>query len=148
MMWKSSNRSLCIDVRRSVEVLLLGSLDTVDAHIPYIAIDVDEWSEFMKSYRSQSNSAFLLRVDELVIERGLNRSTIVSLMASSYHQGIMAANVLSVAGYENVAVEVGRKNHSAICSAANGKNQESKDGYHARYEWTNSMNRQVGGWVH
>ncbi|MES9822606.1 MAG: hypothetical protein ABW161_18780 [Candidatus Thiodiazotropha sp.] len=131
-----------------LEVLLLGSLETVDAHIPYIAIDVDEWSEFMKSYRSQSNSAFLLRVDELVIERGLNRSAIVSLMASSHHQGIMAANILSVAGYENVVVEVGRKNHSAICSAANGRNQESNDGYHTRYEWTNSMNRQVGGWVH
>ncbi|MEW8053113.1 MAG: hypothetical protein AB2792_02940 [Candidatus Thiodiazotropha sp.] len=147
-MWKPSNRSLCIDVRRSVEVLLLGSLETVDAHIPYAAIDMDEWNEFLKSYRSQSNSAFLLRVDELVIERGLNRSTSVSLIASSYHQGIMAANILSVAGYENVVVEVGRRHHSAICPAANGKNREFDDGHHARYEWTNSMNRQVSGWVH
>lgn len=147
-MRNSINRSLCIDIRRSVEVLILGSLEGADAHIPYAAIDMDEWSEFMKAYRNQSNNAFLLRVDDLVIEYGLNRSSCVSLIASSYHQGVMAANVLSVAGYASVIVEVGRCHDSAICSAVIGENSNSTAGCPARYQWMNSTCGQLDGLLH
>jgi hypothetical protein len=119
-----------------------------DAHIPYVAIDMDEWNEFMKAYRNQSNNAFLLRVDDLVIEHGLNRSSCVNLIASSYRQGVMAANVLSVAGYANVIVEVGRRHDSAIRSAVIGENSDSTAGSHARYQWANSACRQLGGLLH
>jgi rhodanese-related sulfurtransferase len=144
----SSNNSLCIDVRRNLEVLMLGSLERADAHIPYEAIDMDEWNEFMQAYRNQSNSAFLMRVDDLLLERGLNRSNAVSLIASSYRQGIMAANLLSVAGYGNVVVEVGWRRDSVICSAIIGEKCDATVGGHARYQWRNAAGRQLGGLLH
>jgi hypothetical protein len=144
----SSDNFLCIDVRRNPEVLMLGSPERADAHIPYEAIDMDEWNEFMQVYKNQSNSAFLMRVDDLLIEHGLNRNNGVSLIASSYRQGIMAANLLSVAGYGNVIVEVGWRRDSVICSALIGENSDAAAGGYARYQWRNSADRQLGGLLH
>jgi hypothetical protein len=127
---------------------MLGSLEEADAHIPYVAIDMDEWSEFMKAYKSQSNNAFLLHVDDLVIEHGLNRSSCLNLIASSYRQGVMAANVLAVAGYGNVTVEVGKRRDSAIRSTVIGENNDTTAASHAGYQWTNSSCGELGGWLH
>ena len=147
-MWDSSNKSLNIDVRSSVEVLLLGPLAMADAHVPYAGIDMDEWSEYMKAYRNQSNNAFLLCIDELLIESGLSRSSPVSLIASSYRHGIMAANILSVAGYGNVAVEVGRKNDSVFSPSSIGDSCDYNYGRQASHGWTKSVNRQMGERLH
>ncbi|WP_316368248.1 hypothetical protein [Candidatus Thiodiazotropha sp. CDECU1] len=147
-MWDTRNNSLCIDVRSSVEVLLLGSLEMADAHIPYADVDMDEWCEYMKAYRSQSNNAFLLCVDELLIERGLNRSCALSLVASSYRQGVMAANILSVAGYGNVAVTFGRKSDSVFGPAGIGNNRDFKQGRQTNNISTRSFDRQMGERLH
>jgi rhodanese-related sulfurtransferase len=147
-MWKSSDKRLVIDVRSSVEVLLLGSLEGVDAHIPYSGIDSDEWSEYMKAYRSQSNNAFLLCVDELLIQCGLNRNCIITLIASSNRHAIMAANILSVAGYGNVVVKVGRKHDSSFHSDGMGDDCDPNRASQTGYEWSKSMNRQMGGGLH
>jgi hypothetical protein len=127
---------------------MLGPLEEADAHIPYVAIDMDEWSEFMKAYRNQSNNAFLLHVDDLVIEHGLSRRSSLCLIASSYRQGVMAANVLSVAGYGNVIVEVGKRRDSAIRSTVIGENSDTTAASHVGYQWTNTSGSQLGGRLH
>ncbi|MES9972561.1 MAG: hypothetical protein ABW092_21200 [Candidatus Thiodiazotropha sp.] len=119
-----------------------------DAHIPYTDVDRDEWCEYMKAYRSQSNNAFLLCVDELLIERGLNRNSSISLIASSCRHAIMAANILTVAGYTNVAIEVGRKNASVFGPAAIGDHCEYTRGRRASQQWAKSFNRQMGQRLH
>jgi hypothetical protein len=128
----------------------MGSLEEADAHIPYVAVDRDEWCESMKTYRHQLTNDFLLGVDDLVIEHVLNRGSRLRLIASSYRQGVMAANILSVAGYENVIVEVGRCPGSTVRSALMWENCDctaGDSGSHA-CQWTNPTRRQLGGLLH
>ncbi|MCU7892125.1 MAG: hypothetical protein KZQ78_11145 [Candidatus Thiodiazotropha sp. (ex Ustalcina ferruginea)] len=113
-MKKATKRVLCIDTRSCIEVMLLGVLEAADAHIPYIGSNIDEWSEFQKCYKKHSNNNFLCCVNELVWEHGLHRDSLICLISGSHRRGVMAANILYVAGYSNVVVELGTRSGNAI----------------------------------
>ncbi|MEW8586057.1 MAG: hypothetical protein AB2531_09860 [Candidatus Thiodiazotropha sp.] len=147
-MWKSSDRLISIDMRSSVEVLLLGSLHNVDAHIPYRGGDLDEWSELYRAYSNPVNNLFLLSVNELLMEQGLNRNSSIRLIASSYRRGIMAANILLVAGYENVVVELDRERNTPPAAVVKEADGDSDCSWNGRLYWTNSDNGRQGGWLH
>ena len=108
-MYDLTQKDLHIDIRSCAEVMLLGSIDRVDAHIPFLGGDVDEWNELQQSYRSYGNNHFLNGVFELINEKGLTRDCKISLVTRSGRKGAMAASILDVAGYGNVLVEVNRR---------------------------------------
>ncbi|MEW8036371.1 MAG: hypothetical protein AB2665_06460 [Candidatus Thiodiazotropha sp.] len=147
-MWKSSDRLISIDMRSSVEVLLLGSLHNVDAHIPYRGGDMDEWSELYRAYSNPVNNLFLLSVNELLMEQGLNRNSSIRLIASSYRRGIMAANILLVAGYGNVIVELGGERDDPPAAVVEETDSDSDCSWNGRLYWTNSEAGRMGGWLH
>ncbi|MES9992913.1 MAG: hypothetical protein ABW098_13225 [Candidatus Thiodiazotropha sp.] len=146
-MWKSSDRIVSIDMRSSVEVLLSGSLNHVDAHIPYKGGDTDEWSELYRAYSNPINSRFLDSVNELVMGQGLNMNSTICLVASSYYRGIMAANILSVAGYQNIMVELEGERYRTPATVK-GINRERGSSVAAKLYWTNSHYSRVEGWLH
>jgi rhodanese-related sulfurtransferase len=147
-MWNPGKRSLCIDMRRCAEVLMFGPLERVDAYIPYVAIDKDEWIDCIEAYKNRSNNIFLQRVDDLVIEHGLNRNNTISLIASSYEQGVMAANLLTVAGYGNVVVEAGgRSGSSGYCAVSEDANLSTTSCCSSN-QWIESTSRELIGLLH
>ncbi|MEW8508673.1 MAG: hypothetical protein AB2598_18430 [Candidatus Thiodiazotropha sp.] len=147
-MWKSSDRIISIDMRRSVEVLLSGSINSADAHIPYKGGDTDEWCELYQAYTNPINNLFLASVNELVMERGLNKSSSIRLIASSYRRGIMAANILSVAGYGNVIVELDRERNRSSGAVVSRVRQNPGRSWSDRLYWANSGQARQGGLLH
>ena len=105
-MYDLTQKDLHIDIRSCAEVMLLGSIERVDAHIPFLGGPVDEWNEFQQSYRSYTNNNFLNCVFELIREKGLTRDCEIFLITRSGRKGAMAASILDVAGYSNVLVDV------------------------------------------
>jgi rhodanese-related sulfurtransferase len=105
-MYDPMDKILCIDIRSCAEVIQHGSIERIDAHIPYLGRSVDEWNVVRQRYHSYSNNVFLRCVLELTMENGLTRDCPIVLVTKSGARGAMAANILDVAGYSNVCVEV------------------------------------------
>lgn len=148
-MWKSSNGMLYIDMRNSVEVLQLGSLENADAHIPYTGSDMDEWSELYKAYSNPANNIFLLCVDELVMDHGLSRNCAVCLICSSYRRGLRAANILSVAGYGKVLVELGGQSDcNTSVSLAMKSDRDVTCMWNDVFQGAGTDSAHLGGWLH
>jgi hypothetical protein len=148
LMLKPKHRPLYIDIRRSAVALMYGSLARADAYIPYVATDRDEWIDCIEAYKKRSNNMFLQQIDDLIIEYGFSRYSTVRLISSSYQQGIMAANVLTVAGYGNVVVELDRSSDASSCSAVIRESKSSDTGCSIGYQWIDSTSRQLSGVLH
>lgn len=148
VMWKAINRSLNIDMRRSAEALMLGPLEKADAYVPFVVIDRDEWMDCIEAYKKRTNNIFLQRVDDLLLEYGLSRSSTIRLIASSYYQGILAANLLEVAGYGSVVVEVGSRSDTPGCCVVSRENNLSTAGSRIGYQWTDATTRELSGVLH
>jgi rhodanese-related sulfurtransferase len=123
-------------------------MEGVDAHIPYVGSEVDEWSDLYKSYGDPANNLFLYYVNELVMDRGLGRNSAIYLMCSSYRRGLLAANILSVAGYANVIVEFGRQRDCAFSSSAQGRQGDCVCMRCDAVQWMHSSSVHEGGWLH
>jgi hypothetical protein len=148
LMLNPKHRSLYIDIRRSAVALVYGSLARADAYIPYVATDTDEWIDCIEAYKKRSNNLFLQQIDDLVMERGFNRNSSLSLITSSYKQGVMAANLLTVAGYENVIVELDRSSAVSGCSDTLKENKPSSTHCCVGYQWIDPTSRLLSGLLH
>jgi rhodanese-related sulfurtransferase len=104
-MYIPAEKTVYIDIRSSAEVMLFGSVGSVDAHIPYLGGPVDEWNLFNQSYRSLSNNYFLHSVFGLLREYGMYLDSPIVLITRSSRRGLQAASILDVAGCSNVQVE-------------------------------------------
>jgi hypothetical protein len=142
------HRALYIDIRRSAVALMYGALARADAYIPYVATDRDEWIDCIEAFKKRSNNMFLQQVDDLVIEHGFSRYNTVSLISSSYQQGIMAANVLTVAGYGDVVVELDRSSDASGCSAVIRENKVTNTSSSIGYQWIDSTSGPLSGVLH
>ncbi|MCU7802895.1 MAG: hypothetical protein KZQ92_23230 [Candidatus Thiodiazotropha sp. (ex Lucinoma borealis)] len=147
-MKKTTNGLLCIDTRSCIEVMLLGVLEAADAYIPYIGSNIDEWSEFQKCYKKHSNNNFLRCVNELVWEHGLHRDSLICLISGSHRRGVMAANILYVAGYSNVVVELGTRRGNAVESGMAGDGRVINCWRNGKLAWTNSLSQADGSRLH
>jgi rhodanese-related sulfurtransferase/cytochrome c553 len=100
---KLGDKALFIDVRTRPEVAFLGMPTIADANIPYMTIgSLDEWDDQNQTFKLVPNSAFTMRVKELVESRGLDKDAPIYLICRSGHRSAKAANLLNLAGYKNV----------------------------------------------
>jgi rhodanese-related sulfurtransferase/cytochrome c553 len=97
------DKALLIDVRSRAEVAFLGMATEADANIPYMTVgSFDEWDEKKKTFKMAPNSEFVMRVEELVGEKGLGKDSPIYLMCRSGSRSAKASRLLSLAGYINV----------------------------------------------
>jgi hypothetical protein len=147
-MWKSADRELYIDMRSDVDIMQSGALNNVDARISYVGCDMDEWSDLYKTFLNPANNLFLHSVNELVMDHGLNRANAIRLVSSSYRRGLLAANILSVAGYGNVVIEVGRQRDCAYVPTAIVNDRNCNCVWDDERQLTNAISLHEGGWLH
>lgn len=93
---------LLIDVRTQAEVEYVGIADTVDANIPYMLDDYGQWDDRKARFLSEPNSDFLIRIDEMIGKRGLDKQATVILMCRSGDRSARAADLMLKAGYTRV----------------------------------------------
>ncbi|MBQ0789355.1 MAG: hypothetical protein KBT50_01965, partial [Cycloclasticus sp.] len=64
---------LFIDVRTPSEIEFVGWTPLVDAVIPYMSNDFDEWDEQSQRYTKVINGDFPIVFEELLTEKGFNK---------------------------------------------------------------------------
>lgn len=97
------DQALFIDVRTRGEVAFLGMPAGAHANVPYMTAGAfDEWDEKKKNFKLQPNSEFVLRIEELVQQRRLEKGSSIFLICRSGSRSAKAAKILNLAGYQNV----------------------------------------------
>lgn len=90
---------LFIDVRTVAEVEFAGWTPLVDAVIPYMANDFDEWDEKKKRYQKVINGDFPIVFEELLESKGLNKNSPIIFMCRSGSRSAKAATLATKLGY-------------------------------------------------
>lgn len=95
--------ALFIDIRTRAEIAFLGMPELAHANIPYMSVgDFSEWDDKKNTFKLQANSGFVLQVEDLVAQRGLNKQSPIFLLCRSGNRSAKAARVLYLSGYEQV----------------------------------------------
>ena len=93
------DRILFIDVRTRAEVEFVGWAPVVDAVIPYMTNDFDEWDEKKHRYQKIINGDFPIVFEELVASKGFNTNTPIIFMCRSGTRSSKAATLATKLGY-------------------------------------------------
>ncbi|MEO1962403.1 MAG: rhodanese-like domain-containing protein [Cycloclasticus sp.] len=95
----SADDILFIDVRTPAEVEFVGWTSLVDAVIPYMDNDFDEWDEKKHRYQKVINGDFPIVFEELVAAKGFNTNTPIIFMCRSGTRSGKAATLATKLGY-------------------------------------------------
>ena len=90
---------LFIDVRTPSEIEFVGWTPLVDAVIPYMSNDFDEWDEQSQRYTKVINGDFPIVFEELLTEKGFNKDTPIIFMCRSGTRSARAASLATKLGY-------------------------------------------------
>ena len=90
---------LFIDVRTPSEIEFVGWSPLVDAVIPYMSNDFDEWDEQSQRYTKVINDDFPIVFEELLTEKGFNKDTPIIFMCRSGTRSARAASLATKLGY-------------------------------------------------
>lgn len=93
------DKVLFIDVRTPSEVEFVGWTPLVDAVIPYMDNDFDEWDEKKHRYQKVINGDFPNVFEELVAAKGFNTNTPIIFMCRSGTRSGKAATLATKLGY-------------------------------------------------
>lgn len=96
------DRALLVDIRTRSEVAFVGMPSLAHANIPYMDTRFDEWDSKSSNFKLQANGEFTLRMEALLTKRGLDKSAPVFLICRSGNRTAKAANILRLAGFEQV----------------------------------------------
>lgn len=100
---------LLLDVRNQAEIHYVGMPTTVDANIPY-RFDSVEWKLRGKgpygTFKKPKNPHFAEAVENLLLDRGLDKNSPVIIMCTSGSRAPFAATVLYEAGFGQVFTQV------------------------------------------
>jgi rhodanese-related sulfurtransferase len=96
------DRVLFVDVRTRGEVAFLGMPSDADANIPYMLASLDDWDAGKHNFAMVPNSAFVLRINDLLARKGLDKTAPVILICRSGSRSAKAARLLDAAGYHTV----------------------------------------------
>lgn len=99
---ENSGKVLFIDVRTPAEVEFVGWTPLVDAVIPYMANDFDEWDEKKNRYMKVINGDFPIVFEDFVADKGMNKDTPIIFMCRSGSRSSKAANLAAKLGYTQV----------------------------------------------
>jgi len=98
----NANEVLFIDVRTVAEVEFVGWTSLVDAVIPYMANDFDEWNEKKRRYKKVINGDFPIVFEDLVAVKGFDKNTPIIFMCRSGTRSAKAATLATKLGYTQV----------------------------------------------
>ena len=90
---------LFIDVRTRAEVEFVGWTPLVDAVIPYMTNDFDEWDEMKHRYEKVINGDFPIHFEDFVVSKGLTKNTPIIFMCRSGSRSSKAATLATKLGY-------------------------------------------------
>lgn len=88
-----------IDVRTPAEIEFVGWTPLVDAVIPYMTNDLDEWNEKKHRYKKVINGDFPIVFEELMETKGYNKNTPIIFMCRSGTRSSKAASLVTKLGY-------------------------------------------------
>jgi rhodanese-related sulfurtransferase len=91
-----------VDVRDPIEIQFVGFTDTVDANIPMLFADPQEWNASNDTYRMRRNDAFVEQVAAALEVRGLSSdAVIITMCRSGSARGEPSAAWLRESGFPN-----------------------------------------------
>ncbi len=99
---KENGKVLFLDVRTQPEVEFVGMADGVDANIPYVMTELNEWDDKKNVFKKQANSNFLVEVKKRLSKKNLDQDAKIVLICRSGDRAANAAALLDKAGYKNV----------------------------------------------
>jgi len=122
---------LFIDVRTLAEIEFVGWAPMVDAVIPYMSNDFDEWNEKKKRYLKVISGDFPITFEDLVTSKGFNKDTPIIFMCRSGTRSAKAATLATKLGYTNA--------YTVIDGFEGDKAKEGKSkGHRTLNGWKNS----------
>lgn len=93
---------LFVDVRDPVEIMFVGSTDSVDVNIPYLLVDRNQWNEERGIFTLNPNPRFIEEVTAELERRGLPADTeIITMCRSGSERGEPSARYLRENGFAN-----------------------------------------------
>jgi len=92
---------LFVDVRTLAEIEFVGWTAMVDAVIPYMSNDFDEWNKEKYRYLKVINGDFPIEFEDLMAKKGLTKDAPVIFMCRSGTRSSRAASLASKLGYTN-----------------------------------------------
>lgn len=98
---------LFIDVRDPVEIMFIGSTDVVDANIPFMQVDRNDWDADNNRFRMSINPNFAAEVEALLEARGLDKNAqVITMCRSGSERGEPSAKYLQEQGFANAGYVV------------------------------------------
>jgi len=125
---KQAKNLLFLDIRTQAELEFVGWTNIVDANLPYLFNDFDEWNKKKRRFGKGNNTEFVKRVGAHLKRKKLTTDSVVILLCRNGDRSSKAAALLDKAGYKNVYIVVG-----------------GFEGYKAK-SGTNKGKRTVNGW--
>ncbi|MEH6503596.1 MAG: rhodanese-like domain-containing protein [Cycloclasticus sp.] len=96
---KNAKEVLFIDVRTPSEVEFVGWTPLVDAVIPYMSNDFDEWDEENRRYLKVINGDFPIVFEDLVATKGFDQNTPIIFICRAGTRSSRAASLATKLGY-------------------------------------------------
>lgn len=95
-------RMLFVDVRDPVEIMFVGSTDSVDVNIPFLLVDRHIWDEERGIFSLNRNPEFAKQIAAELERRGLPADTeIITMCRSGSERGKPSAQFLRDNGFPN-----------------------------------------------
>lgn len=96
------SKTLFLDIRTPSELNYLGAPTMMDAHVPFVFMDISGWDEKKHRYKRAENKNFVADVEAQLKKKGLSKSDTVILMCRSGKRSAAAVNMLAGTGYTKV----------------------------------------------
>ncbi|MDX2426435.1 MAG: rhodanese-like domain-containing protein [Cycloclasticus sp.] len=96
---KNPSEVLFIDVRTPSEIEFVGWTPLVDAVIPYMDNDFDEWDEKNSRYTKVINGDFPIVFEDLVAAKGINKNSPIIFICRAGTRSSRAASLATKLGY-------------------------------------------------
>lgn len=95
-------RILFVDVRDPIEIMFVGSTDSVDVNIPFLLVDRNTWDEDRGIFSLNRNPKFAEEITAELERRGLPADTeIITMCRSGSERGKPSAQFLRDNGFAN-----------------------------------------------
>lgn len=104
---KQGKNLLFLDIRTQAELEFVGWTNLVDANLPYLFNDFDEWDSKKHWFGKGNNTEFVRRVKAHLARKKLTDDSVIILLCRSGDRSASAAALLDKAGLKNVYTVVG-----------------------------------------
>lgn len=98
---KHGENILFIDVRTRAEVEFVGRTAMVDAVIPYLTNDFENWNPKSQRYQKAINKDFSRVFEKLVAAKNMHKDSTIIFMCRSGERSAAAASIATKLGYTN-----------------------------------------------